>query len=272
MVIRSFNLFRLLANNEFINFYNFKNIFELSIANLFFNTSYFVMDEGIRGINKNSRVYIFIKDSSVSINEIINILINHYNNKKLNFEIKYINSNIKLDNSNKYIMQKNFKTMELELNNFLNFNSICIPNDIKISTIDISKNIDLRIDIQNSIFNSNDKKRRPIDKNYIYKELNSRYFLKDYCYVLFDNNIPIGYGQIIKDKRFYYLVNFGIIDEYRGKGYGNIFLNYILNDIKKKNEIKILRLNVDNYNIPAINLYKKIGFYEIYNTITLKSI
>ncbi|WP_443110822.1 GNAT family N-acetyltransferase [Caloramator sp. mosi_1] len=68
--------------------------------------------------------------------------------------------------------------------------------------------------------------------------MSSSYFLKDYCYVLYKNHMPIGYGQIIKDRSLYYLVNFGIIEEFRGMGFGYIFLNYILNDIKGKNKIK----------------------------------
>ncbi|MCX7695824.1 MAG: GNAT family N-acetyltransferase [Caloramator sp.] len=273
MKVKTINLFRLIIERKQFDIFMLKKIFNLSLIDVFFSSSYFIIDNTIKGIKKNNRYYIYIKGSNTSVENLVNSITTYYNNTKFYLEIKYIKSNIDTNNiSNKCIIQKNFKTMEMDLNKYLNFFSFDKYSDINVLNIDINKNMDLRIDIQNSIFNSNDRKRRPIDKNYLYKELNSRYFLKDYCYMLYKNNRPIGYGQVIKDNSLYYLVNFGIIEEYRGRGYAYLFLNYILNDIKRKKEIKLLQLNVDNNNICAINLYKKVGFIEIDNTIILKSI
>ncbi|WDC83939.1 hypothetical protein PL321_16560 [Caloramator sp. mosi_1] len=51
--------------------------------------------------------------------------------------------------------------MELLLNNFFNLKPQYEYHDIIVATIDVSKNMSLRIDIQNSIFNSTDKKENP---------------------------------------------------------------------------------------------------------------
>ena len=60
----------------------------------------------------------------------------------------------------------------------------------------------------------------------------------------------------------YTIVNFGIVDKYRGKGLSKIFLKKIIDEAKKYG-IDELYIRVDSNNIKAINLYKSIGFKEI---------
>ncbi|PWX46003.1 N-acetyltransferase, partial [Clostridium perfringens] len=54
---------------------------------------------------------------------------------------------------------------------------------------------------------------------------------------------------------------FGIIEEFRGKGYGEALLIHILNQAKIKG-LKEVYIKVKSDNINAINLYKKTGFEE----------
>ena len=63
------------------------------------------------------------------------------------------------------------------------------------------------------------------------------------------------------------LVNFGILEEYRELGYGQILLEYMINfayDIK----LSELFIRVTDSNYKALNLYKKTGFKFVgyYNT------
>jgi len=58
---------------------------------------------------------------------------------------------------------------------------------------------------------------------------------------------------------------FGIIlkKEIRGEGVGQELIKAILKEAKRFLKIKIVTLNVFEENIPAINLYKKMGFVQI---------
>lgn len=81
--------------------------------------------------------------------------------------------------------------------------------------------------------------------------------------LLLNNNNPIGYAHIDYDDNKYW---FGIciLDEYQGKGYGNLLINYILNHNKIK-KINKIYLTVDKINIHAINLYFKYKFKILSN-------
>lgn len=49
-------------------------------------------------------------------------------------------------------------------------------------------------------------------------------------------------------------------DEYRGKGFGKLSLEWLINYAFKKLKLHKINLGVIDANVPAINLYKKIGF------------
>lgn len=53
---------------------------------------------------------------------------------------------------------------------------------------------------------------------------------------------------------------FFIDEKYQGKGYGKAVISIILEKIVKEYSCKEIYLSVYPYNIPAINLYKYIGF------------
>lgn len=125
----------------------------------------------------------------------------------------------------------------------------------------------IRAELQNSIFGAN-KNRIPITVDEVIGEKKLKGYIGPMCYILKINGIPAGYGQIMIIDDMYSLINFGIIPSYRGYGYGDIFLKYILNKCESSG-IKSLHLTVDNNNPPAIALYKKNGFMELFNTADL---
>jgi GNAT superfamily N-acetyltransferase len=125
-----------------------------------------------------------------------------------------------------------------------------------------------RVVLQNKIF-SHIIGRKELTLQEVLNEQNDPKFLKDLCFILEEYSIPIGYGQILMFDELYFLVNFGIVSEYRGGGYGYYFLSKILSSCLDHG-IDELYLSVDSSNISAIKLYEKVGFQEIYNSITIE--
>lgn len=115
----------------------------------------------------------------------------------------------------------------------------------------------LRCKLQNSIFyNSN---RTPLTVEDIKYDLTQKYFIKNGGVFLYYKDEPIGYGQIVYDKRVYYIVNFGIIPSFRGNGYSKVLL-YKLCSLAQSFNAEELYLKVDVNNKVAIDLYKNLGF------------
>ncbi|NFI57792.1 GNAT family N-acetyltransferase [Clostridium botulinum] len=187
-------------------------------------------------------------------------LINTFKNKTLNFDV--VDSNITYD-----IMTK------------LNFSPIRVTSLMKMSTsnckFDFKKNINfkvftqredesLRCFIQNSVFKDND--RIPLVPYDIKLEEEEDYYINDLCVFIMIGNVAIGYGQVISKKDLYTIVNVGILDDYRKKGYGEILIKYLIY-LCYKRHVSQVTINVDINNYKALNLYKKIGFEE-YGRIT----
>ena len=68
---------------------------------------------------------------------------------------------------------------------------------------------------------------------------------------VYENNFPNAYIPIV-----------GVIDKFRGKGLGDLLLNYTLKQIENK-RFKKVSLEVYTNNIVAINLYTKYGFIPL---------
>ena len=62
----------------------------------------------------------------------------------------------------------------------------------------------------------------------------------------------------------YTIVNFGVVDIFRGIGIGKLLLDNLISKAREKN-IDELALGVDKNNINAISLYKWIGFKHRYD-------
>ncbi|MEY8762787.1 GNAT family N-acetyltransferase [Clostridium sp. MT-113] len=114
-----------------------------------------------------------------------------------------------------------------------------------------------RCEIQNKIFQDNN--RIPLTlEDIFFDEIQDYYFEKGAVF-LKKNDRYIGYGQFIIEKGMPVIVNFGIIKEFRGRGYSRYFLIYILNLIHFNGFNKII-IKVKNSNYIALNLYKSVGF------------
>jgi ribosomal protein S18 acetylase RimI-like enzyme len=188
-------------------------------------------------------------------------------------------------NLNGYILNLRYKKISTQLSE--KYFSICIKSDLKYMDIDLSnyedgcnntgsihvrnmnigKDETIRVNLQNEIFGNVPGRKNLTVKEIVYEE-NGYGFLNNYCFILEKNLIPAGYGQIIISGGEFYLVNFGIIPEYRNNGLGFIFLNEILRVCKKNGLIKLF-LTVDKNNSSAIKLYLKSGFRDLYNNIQI---
>ena len=67
------------------------------------------------------------------------------------------------------------------------------------------------------------------------------------------------YGEFINPYRVWF-DRFFIDERYQNKGYGKAIITVILEEIAKKYTCKEIHLSVYPHNIPAINLYKQVGF------------
>lgn len=152
-----------------------------------------------------------------------------------------------------------------------NISSYHISNTVLPPEVDIQpmKNGEesVRAKLQNSIFGDR-KNRIPITEDEVIGEKKLKGYIGPMCYILKINGTPAGYGQVMIIDDMYSLINFGIIPSHRGYGYGDVFLKYILYKCESAG-IESLNLTVDNNNPPAIALYKKNGFMELYNTADL---
>ncbi|MFX0549020.1 GNAT family N-acetyltransferase [Hathewaya histolytica] len=117
----------------------------------------------------------------------------------------------------------------------------------------------IRCNVQNSVFGN--ENRIPININDILEDEKQDYYIEGASLFLKLHGNYIGYGQLILEDDYLTIVNFGIVPEYRGKGYGKILLNELIElAFKICSEDKILKLKVHNINRTAINLYKSFGF------------
>lgn len=114
-----------------------------------------------------------------------------------------------------------------------------------------------RCEVQNEIFKK--EGRIPLSVEDIYFDEAQDYYCNDACFFIKYKEISIGYGQIIIDNQRPIIVNFGIIDNYRGKGLGKKFLLYLLK-WAQDNNYKHIFIKVDYANKIAYNLYKSVGF------------
>lgn len=255
-------------NIELLNFYSeFK---DNSISYIIQRDAYFIMEDqkysGALFIDKCDKVIYFIPlDKSISIFQLIHLLNRNFPTKgyKLTLNYKKINT----DNLLKYFnvsISENMMYMSIE--NRVK-SAQFTDQSLLVRNMLINKEEATRVDLQNKIF-SNIANRCPLTLDEVLIEQENSRFLKDFCFILEVYREPVGYGQILKFNSKYFLVNFGIISEYRNKGYGHYFLDSILRECSKAG-IKEVSLSVDKYNSNAVNLYSKMGFREIYNMLTI---
>ena len=76
-------------------------------------------------------------------------------------------------------------------------------------------------------------------------------------------------GKHQYDNTGFWIIEYGILSEHRGKGYGERFLRKIIDFGRDKFKKEVVYLNVATHNTPAYNLYKKIGFDNITQVMLL---
>lgn len=123
----------------------------------------------------------------------------------------------------------------------------------------LNKDEELRCLLQNSIFKDNS--RMPLTPTDVKFDERQEYYLRDLCIFLLCENKAIGYGQIVFNRGVYSIVNFGILEKYRGKGYGKEFIHKLIT-LAKEHNIEELNIRVDALNEVAKKLYTGVGFDE----------
>lgn len=172
------------------------------------------------------------------------------------FKIKNIMAKLQFNATSKTILMK-MKSEDCEF--------YAEPSNYKIRPFNKKQDENLRCQIQNSVFNS--KNRSPLSIGDILAEEDQDYYIDGFGFFICDcNGTEIGYGQIIYTKGQYTIVNLGILEEYRGQGYGEKLVRQLIKFCHEKNITEVhIRVERDNYK--AISLYNKIGFKE-YNSLT----
>lgn len=125
---------------------------------------------------------------------------------------------------------------------------------------ELGEDAQLRCDLQNEIFNS--KSRIPLCKEDIILEERQDYFIKELSLFIKVSDKEVGYGQIVYNRGVYTIVNFGLIEEYRNRGFGADLL-LLLIQLANLRGIEEIFIRVDPKNTQAMELYKSVGFLEI---------
>lgn len=146
--------------------------------------------------------------------------------------------------------------MEYKDNNLLNEKN---QEDVSFAEYAKNKDAKIRCEIQNNIFEN--ENRAPLSIDDIYYDEKQDYFLDNMSLFMKLKEKYIGYGQIIYTRGLYMIVNFGVIKEFRSKGYGRVFLNALIKHFKEKINSNIF-IRVDSNNKIARKLYEKSGFMD----------
>lgn len=160
-----------------------------------------------------------------------------------------------------------FKERQCEVFMKINLKNIefdkSIFSDFEFEKLDSTKNADKRCEIQNEAFYS--ESRMPIKIKDIKYEMKRKCFVEELSYFLKFKKIYIAYGQIMILDGNYTIANLCVKNDFQCNGYGKILIKYLMFSAKNLN-IENLYIKVDNENIKAFNLYKKLGFETINQT------
>lgn len=184
--------------------------------------------------------------------------------KKLTFDVIENDTTYNIMNKLKFKLIRSTSLMKMPISNY----KFAFDKNVHFKTFTIKEDENLRCFIQNSVFKDND--RIPLVPYDIKREQEEEYYINDLCVFIMIGNIVIGYGQVILKEDFYTIVNIGILEDYRKKGYGEILIKYLIYLCSKRN-ISYISINVDINNYKAMNLYKKIGFKEYKRITTWKN-
>ncbi|MDF2883197.1 MAG: putative acetyltransferase [Clostridiaceae bacterium] len=153
--------------------------------------------------------------------------------------------------------KKGHGTIQLYCNLKKNIESVCLPKEVEIVNFRKGKDEIYRCNIQNEVFKSSS--RIPLTVEDIFYDELQNYYYDQGAVLLKCGNEFIGYGQIIIDRGEPFIVNLGVLSEYRGKHYGKQLILYLIN-LLKYDGFEHVRIKVDSSNSVAFNLYNKVGF------------
>jgi GNAT superfamily N-acetyltransferase len=145
--------------------------------------------------------------------------------------------------------------------------ALVLPSEISFESFLRGIHEEKRCSLQNEIFKSNN--REPLAIEDIYYDVIQEYFWDKGSIFIKYKDTYIGYGQVILDDNSPTIVNFGILSEFRFRGYGQLLLTYLIN-LLHRNGYKAVKLKVNPDNTKAYGLYLKMGFIkkrEYYNWI-----
>lgn len=201
------------------------------------------------------------------------------NNPKNYTEYKYLLDSLKKNCTISYCCEKN--NYNFDVLNYMGFHKIegtlvlylnivetkplIVMDDLEFQILKKGVDEQKRCEIQNEIFKNDARIPLSIEDIY-FDEVQTYYFDKGSIFIKKDGNY-IGYGQVIIEDDMPVIVNFGILKEYRGKGYSKSLLTYLIKIIKYNGFNKVM-IKVKDTNKIALNLYEEIGFKitnEIYN-------
>ncbi|SHJ41340.1 Acetyltransferase (GNAT) family protein [Hathewaya proteolytica DSM 3090] len=144
---------------------------------------------------------------------------------------------------------------------FLKYNMEKLPCESSVKYYKEGEDEEIRCKVQNEIFRT--ANRKELNVNDIYMDERQAYYINKGALFLKIGNEIVGYSQLISNEGFITIVNFGIIPQYREKGYGKILLKEIINlSIILFPTEKTIKIDVFENNYKAISLYKKFGFFE----------
>lgn len=258
-------------NCERHNFYSepAKNV----IFHLIKRSCYIILKNGvIQGVlilrsTKKEVLYYPCLDKGISFPSLLLVLRKHL--KLTGYQLLLNYKNIDIDTVKEYFGVKiisNFKYMYLKLNKNTDFSKLD-NSEFRVRKAVLIDDKGTRVLLQNKIFSEvHGRKALTIDE--VLNEEKDPKFIKDLCFILEINGAPAGYGQILNIDEGHVLVNFGIIPEYRGKGYSKIFLEGVISHCINYG-IEELYLSVDNSNVKALGLYKKMGFVQLHNSAVI---
>ncbi len=270
-----FNVYKMLNKKENGEYSFYSDFNEGLLKYLATRQCYFFINNsqavGMLLINKKHKDihYIPLRREGISLFRLIFTLKSNFNLSGYTLSVKHRNLNPKLYSSYFPVnIFEDYKYMFIHTDEFRYINTNNAENLVFRKML-INKEEPIRVKLQNNIFGNSSSGRRELTLLEVYNEEGKSSFLKNMCYILETADIPIGYGQILISEGEYYLVNFGITKEYRKLGYGRYFLMQIIHDCKN-NGIYKLNLCVENKNLPAVMLYKKLGFKESFNNFILR--
>ncbi|HBW13450.1 MAG TPA: hypothetical protein DEF30_06495 [Proteiniclasticum sp.] len=139
-----------------------------------------------------------------------------------------------------------------------------VSREVEIKRFQI-EDVKARVELQNQIFDN--KYRVPLSVTDVLLEISKRTYIPELSFFLVEEGQYVGYGQINRQEDCYFLVNFGIAPDFRGKGRSRDFLYAILSRAKEL-DIQEIYLDVNEDNFRAKELYLSSGFQEEKSTCT----